>query len=186
MARSHARIKTAIWSDPQFLALSSGAQRLYHLLLEQPTMTMCGVLALTVGRWASMAPDTTPKVIRNQLVELAGEKHGRFVIVDEATEEVSARTFAKHDINWRVPNTVVAVSKDFCAIRSEPIRHGFVQQLPDEFVERYVEGLPDGLAERLAKPFRLAMEEGFLTRVHAGVPPPATTAFVSTTTSTPK
>ena len=44
MARSEARVLVSIWSDPDWLALTSTAQRAYLLLLSQPKLSLAGCL----------------------------------------------------------------------------------------------------------------------------------------------
>ena len=101
MARTEARIKTSIWnSDPEFISLPSSAQRLYLLLCSQSTINLCGVIALTPGRWARMAIDTSTESIEADLAVLEAE---RFVIVDRETEEVLVRTMMKHDHVLEIP-----------------------------------------------------------------------------------
>ncbi len=101
MARTEARIKTSIWvDDVEFLALPSSAQRLYLLLCSQSTVNLCGAIALTVGRWARMAPDTTTESIESDLAVLESE---RFVIIDRETQELFVRTLMKHDHVLEIP-----------------------------------------------------------------------------------
>lgn len=94
MARSFARIITAIWRNAEFRALHSGAQRVYMLLVTQPNISAAGTLPLTVRRWAEMASDTTVAQINRELAELA---RGRFIGIDPATEEVLVRSFVRWD-----------------------------------------------------------------------------------------
>ncbi len=101
MSRTEARIKTSIWSnDPDFIALPSGAQRLYLLLCSQSTINLCGVIALTTGRWARMASDTTPESIEADLAILESE---RYIIIDRGTQELFVRTLMKHDHVLEIP-----------------------------------------------------------------------------------
>lgn len=94
MARSFARIITAIWRNSEFRALPSGAQRTYLLLVTQPNISAAGTLPLTVRRWAETAPDTSVADINRTLAQLAA---GRFIGVDHATEEVLVRSFVRWD-----------------------------------------------------------------------------------------
>ncbi|MFJ4703186.1 HNH endonuclease [Streptomyces sp. NPDC088768] len=85
MARGHGRILTTIWEDPDFLALSEAAQRLYFFLISQPNLSHAGLLPLTARRWASTARALTEDLVRERLavLEAAG-----FVAVDPDDEEV--------------------------------------------------------------------------------------------------
>lgn len=94
MARSFARIITAIWRNAEFRALHSGAQRVYLLLVTQPNISAAGTLPLTVRRWAEMSPDTTVQQINRELDALV---RGRFIGVDASTEEVLVRSFVRWD-----------------------------------------------------------------------------------------
>lgn len=94
MARSFARIITAIWRNSEFRALPGGAQRVYLLLVTQPNISAAGTLPLTVRRWAEMAADTNVADINRQLAVLVT---GRFLGVDQATEEVLVRSFVRWD-----------------------------------------------------------------------------------------
>jgi hypothetical protein len=94
VARSFARIITAIWRNTEFRALHSGAQRVYLLLVTQPNISAAGTLPLTVRRWAEMSPDTTVQQINRELDALV---RGRFIGVDASTEEVLVRSFVRWD-----------------------------------------------------------------------------------------
>ena len=165
MARTEARIKTTIWSDPDFTALSHGAQWMYHLILEQPELSLCGVAALTVGRWSRRSTSTAPADIREYLSELQA---ARFIVVDEHTEEVWVRTFIKNDGVLESPNALVGMTNDFIGICSEHIRNGVAEGLP--------EGFPNGVKDDVRKRIKDAFVEGY-TRACAR------TASASTTTA---
>lgn len=94
MARSYARIMTAIWRNREFRALPSSPQRTYLLLVTQPDITAVGLLPLTVRRWADMAADTTTADLERDLRML---ESGRFIAVDRDTEELLVRSFVKWD-----------------------------------------------------------------------------------------
>lgn len=94
MARSYARIMTAIWRNKEFRALESGPQRAFLLLVSQPDITAVGVLPLTLRRWADMAADTTVVSLEKDLLAL---ESGRFIAIDRVTEELLVRSFVKWD-----------------------------------------------------------------------------------------
>lgn len=94
MARTYARIFTAIWRDREFRRLRGGAQRVFLLLVSQPDITAAGTLALTVRRWADMDSDTTIEQFHAWLDELAAE---RFIALDRSTEELLVRSFVRWD-----------------------------------------------------------------------------------------
>lgn len=94
MARSFARIVTAIWRNKEFRALPEAAQRTYLLLVTQPNISAAGTLPLTARRWAEAASDTTVADINRTLAQLVS---GRFIGVDYTTEEVLVRSFVRWD-----------------------------------------------------------------------------------------
>jgi len=136
VSRNFANLWTAIWRETDWRALSSGAQRTYTLLMSQPDITACGVLPLTVGRWASMAKDTTATTIRADLEELGA---ARYVVADYDNEELLVRTFVKWDKGYGNPKRRPVILKDAHAIASPRLRGA----LAAEFIRL---GLPpDGL-----------------------------------------
>lgn len=94
MSRTYARVMAAIWRNRDFIALTSGAQRVYLMLVTQPDISAAGTLPLCIRRWASLAQDSSPESINNALAELAA---GKFVVVDRATDELLVRSFVKWD-----------------------------------------------------------------------------------------
>lgn len=94
MARTYARIFTAVWRDREFRRLRGAAQRVFLLLVSQPDITAAGTLALTVRRWADMDSDTTIEAFNSSLDELAAE---RFLALDRSTEELLVRSFVRWD-----------------------------------------------------------------------------------------
>lgn len=119
MARTESRTKVAIWSDPAFLALTERAQRVYWMLYSQPTINLCGIVALTVRRWASKASDSTEAGIVEALAEL--ETAG-FIVTDMHTEEVWVRSFVRHDGVAKSPKTRQAALEQLPSIFSERLR----------------------------------------------------------------
>jgi hypothetical protein len=147
MARSRATVFTDIWSpDSEFRLLTANAQRTYFMLLSLADLTLCGVVALTVDQWSCFASDTDAEAVASGLDEL---DERRYVIVDDKAQQLWIRTFTKHDGVLKQPNVVVAMSKDFSAIQSKPIREAFIEGLPKDLLE----GLPKGWFDKLGKPF---------------------------------
>lgn len=103
VTRKESRTQTTIWSDREgFLLLSCRAQRMYWLLYSQSTISLCGVLALTVKRWANLASDESEETVTEALTEL---EKGDYIAVDWDSEEVFVRTFARHDRVNNSPKT---------------------------------------------------------------------------------
>ncbi len=120
MARTEARIKTALWTDNmEWRQLTGRAQRCYLMLCSQPTISLCGVVALTMRKWAGLAVDETEASLRAALDELVAH---RYIVVDEDLEEVWIRTFLRHDGVWRSPKTRSAALAQVAHISSPRIK----------------------------------------------------------------
>lgn len=112
MARSEARITVDIWDDDDFLALSPGAQRMFMFLVSQRDIAHTGVIALRERRWARRARGMTREDVVEALAELAA---GRFVVIDEDTEELLVRSLMRRDKVYRQPN-VLCSARDHLAL----------------------------------------------------------------------
>jgi hypothetical protein len=126
MARDHGRILASIWTDPEFLALPAGAQRLYLFLTTQADLSYAGAVALRLRRWARSAADLTVEQLAEDLGVLAA---ARFVVVDEDTEEVLVRTLIRNDGIWKQPNVMKAAAKDAREILSPTLRASLAAEL---------------------------------------------------------
>lgn len=87
MAREYGRIKTAIWDDEDFLALTTGAQWLYKLILTQRELNLCGVIRPAYGRWASFSKDATQRSVKKWAAELTEAK---YILADNDWDELLA------------------------------------------------------------------------------------------------
>ena len=126
MGRSHARIFTVIWDDPDFLALSGMAQRCYLMLLSQPNLGHAGVLPTTVRRWTLLCADEDEGRLRGALAELAG---CRFVVIDERTEELLVRSLIRNDGVWKQPKVLAVAITEAASIRSAVLRATVAEEL---------------------------------------------------------
>lgn len=126
MARGHGRILATIWSDPDFLALGPGPQRLYMFLLSQPDLAHCGLIALRERRWARTAEGLTADAVSADLGALADSG---FVVVDHDTEEVLVRSLIRRDDVWRQPNVLAAAVGQFGMVTSPRIRTALAAEL---------------------------------------------------------
>lgn len=126
MARSHGRILSGIWQDPDFRALPAEPQRMYLFLLSQPNLTHAGLLPLTVRRWASAALDLTPERVRAALAALEA---ARFVVVDGDAEELLIRTLVRNDGVWKQPKVMIRMGEDAREITSARLRAAFVTEM---------------------------------------------------------
>lgn len=114
--RDYAQIFTAIWQDDDFVALTSFDQRLFFLLVSQPDITAAGTLALTPGRWGTLAPDTDRESITLGLKRL---EFARFLVVDWDTDELLVRSFMKWDKGYTNPKRKFAIFDAARAILSK-------------------------------------------------------------------
>lgn len=158
MARTHARLLTSIWTNPDFIALDPLAQRAYILALSQPGVSFCGIVSYTARRWARFAAGTTPEDIDQAVATLV---EARFVLLDEDTEELMIRSFCKNDGVLTSPNILVSMSRnDFELILSERLRNAFLEGFPEGFLEGLTDTVRNGLGER----FREGLRQGVLAR----------------------
>ena len=177
MARSIGVVKTTIWQDDDFRTLTVAEQRLYVLLLSQPKINNCGVLPLTVRKWARYAVDDSAGAIERGL-EVLGDQ--RFVVVDYDSDEVLVRTFIRHDKIADQPRLLAAAIREFGEIESSIIRAALRREYPDIFKDIRdprppgQQALPEPLAEPLAEGVGEGVAEGDNARARgrAGAPPP--------------
>lgn len=166
MARTHARILTTIWQDEDFVALSSDAQRLYLLLLSQPDVLLCGVLAYRPNRWAKGCTHTDLVDVEYAIGEL---EQARFVVIDRDEEELLIRTLVRNDGVLAHPNMRKAMWRSLDAVLSEMLRAAVLAEVPQE---HHAEGIaictrplpgpvaaasppvPDAIPEPIAMPSR--------------------------------
>lgn len=120
MARKHGIIKVAVWEPgSEFRALKKDAQRVFLMLISQPTINNLGLLDYTPERWAQYAEDDTIRSINRALRALT-EQH--FVVVDARTRELLVRTFIRHDNIGDQPNLVRSAGKQLREVESHPLR----------------------------------------------------------------
>lgn len=141
MARSHGKILASVWRDDDWLKLSANAQRTYMLLLSQPKMSLCGTLDLAERRWARMARDTSVKDINAGLLELQNDG---FIVTDGITEELSVRSFVRHDLNTGRMNGNLAKGfwRAWLGLESDVLREAIVSEVPDDLWAKLEEHAP--------------------------------------------
>jgi hypothetical protein len=125
MARKEARIQSGIWAEPEWRALSAGAQWLYLFLISQPDIAHDGVISLRERRWAQNATEVTPGEITRWLKELGG---AGYVVVDETTEEVMVRSFMRHDQVYLQPNLMASAVAHLPGVESRRIRRAIYSE----------------------------------------------------------
>lgn len=126
MPRDHGRVLVAIWRDPDFVAQSPLAQRMYVLLLSQPTLNSAGVMPYQPLKWARCSAHTSVEDVVRDLAEL---ERNRFIAVDTVTEEVLIRTFIKNDGVWQQPNMMLGAYRCAAAIESARLRSVILLEL---------------------------------------------------------
>jgi hypothetical protein len=145
MARTEARIFTSIWSDPDFLSLPVGAQRLYMFLLTQRELSYCGVMPLRPTRWVPKAAGLTLADIKRDLKELEGTAYPSahpapeglfqvpvrrpFVITDPDTGEIFVRSLLRRDSAWKQPNLLKLAIDSSEEIESPGIRAALLAEI---------------------------------------------------------
>lgn len=145
MARNHARVLTAIWSDAEFTGMTPEAQRMYLLLLSQPDLTPCGALPYIPRRWARLCPGTTVEAVEKAIEEL---EESRFLLVDRDTDELAIRTFVVHDGGLANPKMRGAVKSSLGALHSRWLRSSIAAVIPCE----YRDSIADGIADQIGDP----------------------------------
>lgn len=126
MARDHARVKTSIWDDPDFLALRVAEQHAYFLLVSNPGLSRCGVMAYIPGRFDHLAADMTAARFKSAV---AGLRAARFVVLDERTQELLLRSYVRHDGVLDRVNMGKATGTAFQAVVSDSIRRAIGDEL---------------------------------------------------------
>lgn len=157
MPRDHARIQTAIWSDPDFRALPERAQRMYFLILSQPRLNYCGVLDYMPTRLAKFAADSTPRTVGNAVNLL--ESRG-FVVEDAETSELLVRSFVRHDGLLESPNVTKAMVKDYWAVLSDDIKKAVVEELSRAYTANPDQKGWKGLSEASTALFSMVTGKG--------------------------
>lgn len=118
MPRDYAQLRTDIWGDDHWRALTPGAQWLYEYLLTSQSLTAAGVADWRPSRISKLARGLTEEMVRKYAAELARE---RFIIIDEDTEEVVVRSFLRHDALVN-PNLWRSIGAAFAGIYSPTVK----------------------------------------------------------------
>ncbi|MEZ0090038.1 hypothetical protein [Streptacidiphilus sp. EB129] len=126
MARGHGRILTSIWEDADFLMLSQEQQRLYLFLISQPNLNHAGLLPLTLKRWARKAAGLSASDLEKTLAELNA---GRFIVLDDDTEELLIRSFVRNDGVWKQPKVMGAMVSGAMEISSMLLRRALLEEM---------------------------------------------------------
>jgi hypothetical protein len=125
MAREHGRVNVEIWSDPEFRNLPPAAQHLYLLLWTSPGLTYCGTHDWRPGRLAALSSAWTADHIA-----LVGECLAAryFLVIDDDTEEVLIRSWARFDGLLKQPRMAVSFATAYATVASEKLRAVLVHE----------------------------------------------------------
>lgn len=126
MAREHARIKTEIWIDDDFLDLTMQAQHLYFLIITQMRLSFCGIADWRPGRIVKLASRWTMEAVEQAALELSVNQ---YLLFDQESEEVLVRSFIRNDGLLSSPNITKAMLRDFADISSRELRGIVVHEL---------------------------------------------------------
>lgn len=190
MARSHAIIRSAVWSDPDLAAtVSLEAWGLYTLLCCHPETSMVGRLNYLPRQWARQCAGLTVAKVEKLVKDLEA---ARLVVVDRDTDELLIRTMVRHDGVTKAPNLVAGLWSAWSAIRSTTLRDAVLVEMPDAVWESKaklpegltrpsgagpVEGPPDPPVEGRSEGRSKGPVEGLPTTFH--LPPTTTTTHVA-------
>ena len=188
MARDRANINTGIWTDDEFIDITRDEQWLYFLLMTDPKLSYAGVTDWRPGRLAQRSSNTTKEDIEQAGAMLQA---GRYIFIDEDTEEVLVRSFLRHDGLLKQPRLGVSMFNAYGSIASKDIRKVVIHELKrlhDEFPEWKAFGV-DKVREllKLSSADMSEFAPAFTPSVTPGFTPNATQGqgmHTSTTTST--
>lgn len=127
--RNHATLTTGGLNDDDWRSLPVGPQWLYVALLRQPRLTLAGQLDYMPSRWTGSAAGVEVWHVLDWLHDL---RVGRFVVVDEATDELIIRSFTVHDLKpGRMSLPVIkGFWNAYCAVMSPVLRQIIIEVIP--------------------------------------------------------
>lgn len=126
MARDHGRVNVGIWTDPEWRRLPPAAQHLYLLLWTSPALTYCGTHDWRPGRLAALSYGFTAAHMQ-MVADCLTARH--FLVVDQKTEEILVRSWARWDGLMKQPRMAVSFALAYAAVASETIRQVLVHEL---------------------------------------------------------
>ena len=118
MAKDYASVNVEIWSDPEWRDLPPAAQHLYLLLWTSPGLSYCGVHDWRPGRLAALSHGFTAEHIR-AVADCLTARH--FLVVDDDTEEVLVRSWARFDGLMKTATGDVPYSSAHASVASRPL-----------------------------------------------------------------
>lgn len=124
--RHYAKISISISDDPDWRALSRTAQHLYLNLLFSATINNAGVADWRPVRICSKATGWTTEEVIQDGKELEA---ARFVVIDEATEEILVRSFVRSDGILDGPKTAQGMANAYAHVVSLRIRSAICREV---------------------------------------------------------
>lgn len=132
MPRTHIRLLTSIWDDPDWRALTTIQQQTYLAVLSSEDLSWCGVAPLLPQRLVKFASDLTERKVRLAIAALAD---ARFFVVDDTTAEVLVRSYVRHDGIMKQPNVTKAMVGAIGKVHSPHLRAVVISELGRHYRE---------------------------------------------------
>lgn len=125
MPRKFGSVNVEIWNDPEFRRLSPAAQHLYFVLWTAPNLSFCGVHEWRPARLTHLSAGFTEEHTKT-VGACLWARH--FIVVDEATEEVLVRSWARFDELLKQPRLAVSYSAAYASVYSPILRSVIVHE----------------------------------------------------------
>lgn len=119
MARKFGSVNVEIWNDPEFRKLPPAAQHLYLLLWTAPALSFCGVHEWRPGRLTKLSYGFTEEHTRTVAACLVAR---HFLVIDEDTEEVLVRSWARFDGLLKQPKLAISYTMAYAEVYSPTLR----------------------------------------------------------------
>jgi hypothetical protein len=122
---AYVRVVRSIWTDPEWLDLTSTQKLVYLQLISQPNVSKCGVLPFVPRRWAHMHPDLSADDLIGALSALEAK---RYVVIDRDTEEILIRTYLRYDEAWKQTNGTRGIQIEAQEIMSKRLLDAVIEE----------------------------------------------------------
>lgn len=119
MPRKFGSVNVEMWNDPEFRDLPPAAQHLYLVLWTAPDLSFCGVHDWRPGRLSRLSRGFNEDHVRLVADCLVARY---FIVIDEDTEEVLVRSWARFDELLKQPRLAVSYSAAYAATYSPTLR----------------------------------------------------------------
>lgn len=125
MSRAYAKVNVGLWGDPDFRQLAPAAQHLYLLLWTSPDLSFCGHHDWRPGRLSHLSNGFTEEHTSTVAASLQAR---HFIVVDNETEEVLIRSWARFDETMKQPRLAISYVKAYAAVYSPTLRAVLVNE----------------------------------------------------------